>query len=88
MTTATVLTRDVGLETLTSPNGRSFDVQPWKVNPGLLEIVYKDSKGGVVPEALQGRFTSQKEAMRHLMKFLKEFWDLSDEQAKKARKTA
>jgi hypothetical protein len=84
----TATTRDVGLETFTSPNGRQFGVEPWRVNPALLEIVYVDSKGGVVPEVLQGRYTKRSEAERCLKRFLNEFWDISDAASNKAAKKA
>lgn len=84
----TTLTRDESLSTFTSPNGRQFGVRPWKVNPSLLEIVYVDSKGGVVPEILGGHYTKTTEAERVLLKFLKEFWDISDAAAAKSAKKA
>lgn len=84
----TTLTRESAIASLTSPNGRVFDLQPWRVNPSLLEIVYADAKGGEVPEVLKGRFTKRSEGERCLKKFLNEFWDISDAAAAKSAKKA
>jgi hypothetical protein len=84
--TAQVLTREYGLANKVAPTGRKYGYRPWKVNPSLIEIYHADEKGGPVPDVLDGRFTSQKEADLVLFKFLRTFWDESDKASVEKRK--
>lgn len=78
-----VLTREYGIANLVTPTGRSLGVAPWKVNPGLLQVVYTDSKPGSLPEELEGLFTKATVAETAIRAYVTRFWDESDKASKK-----
>jgi hypothetical protein len=82
-----LLNRHTAIPALVAPNGRKYKAELHEVNPSLWTIQYDDNKRGELPEFLTKTvFTSQRLAEAHLLKFLNEFWDKSDDAAQAAKR--
>jgi len=79
-----LLTREIGLETLTTPTGRTLAAVKYETNPALLRVAYADGKGGTLPDELQGLYTKRTLAEDAIKSWLGKFWDTSDKAKSKA----
>ena len=83
---AEVLTREIGLETNTAPNGRKLGIVMQPHNPAMFEIKYVDDKvGGGLPTELQGLWTGNRQAQEAITQYLTKFWNTSDEAGPKKK---
>jgi hypothetical protein len=81
-----ILTRDKAAPLGILPTGRKVGVTHSR-GVGMYELKFTDEKGGELPDEIKGRFTGIHYAQKELKRYVEAMWDISDNAARKNKKT-